>query len=82
MKKKPATDKATGKAKVAFNGTLTTGIIKVPQSNCDDESYVFPDNVEQATDMSTYQSDPNTSMQPNPAYRMAQSTDEMYEIVK
>ena len=51
MKKKPATDKATDKTKVAFNDTFATGIIK---SNCDDESYEFPDNLEQATDMSTY----------------------------
>ena len=82
MKKKPATDQATDKAKVAVNSTLATDTFKVPKSSCDDESYEFPIDLEQATDKSTYQNDPTTSMQPNPAYRMSQSTDEIYEIVK
>ena len=78
IKKKPVMDEATDKAKVAFNSTIATDTIKVPKSTCGDESHKFPDNLEQATDTSTYQNDP----QPNPAYRMSQSTDEIYyEIV-
>ena len=80
-KKKPAVDKT----KMAFSGTLVTdgeSTIKIPKSSCDDETYEIPDNLEQATDASRYQTDPITIMQPNPAYGISLHTDEIYESVK
>ena len=81
MKKKPAIDWT----KVAFSGTLVSdgeSTIKIPNSSCDDETYEIPDNLEQATDASRYQTDPITIMQPNPAYGISLHTDEIYESVK
>ena len=80
MKKKPATDEA----RMAFNSTLMTdraSTIKVPQSSCDDENYEFPDNMEQTESATRYQKSPSTTMQPNPAYGVTQSTDVIYENV-
>ena len=56
-------------------------VIKVPKSSCDDENYKFPDNTEQAESASRYQSSPGTTMQPNPAFGLAQSANEIYDNV-
>ena len=82
MKKKPATDKA----RMAFSRRLMTegdSTIKVPKISCDDDTYEIPDNLEQATgNGSRYHTNPITIMQPNPAYGISLSSDEIYESVK
>ena len=82
MKKKPATDKA----RMDFSSTLVTdgdSTIKVPKINCGDDTYEIPDNLELATgNGSRYQTNPITIMQPNPAYGISLSSDEIYESVK
>ena len=73
--------KTTNEARVAFTRTLMTERDSTIKSTCDDENYEFPENMQGAKNESRYQRNPIASIQPNPAYGLAQNTETIYENV-
>ena len=73
--------KTTNEARVAITGSLMTERDTTIKSTCDDENYGFPENMKGAKNESRYQRNPIASIQPNPAYGLAQNTETIYEKV-
>lgn len=86
IKKKAGADE--NEARVVFSSAsmgAKNSTIKVTESSCDSETYVFPEDLERATSTNRYQGNPVAPMQRNPAYGLSKFnkiTDPVYENVK